>query len=415
MLSPHSRPAFLSLLATAALGFSSHLFAAAAAAPEPVIDEAAVEKTRALVDGKDARVQAALDALLADAKSAMKTKPVSVMEKDIVGASGDKHDYLSMARYWWPDPSKPGGLPYIRRDGEANREAIAKGDTLRLDRVIEDSNTLALAFALTGDNACAEHAAKLLRVFFLDPETKMNPNFNGAQAVLGKNQGRGTGLIEFRDLYALTDALRMLKASPAWTEDDQKGMREWMEKYAEWLATNDEAQKERAAANNHGTWFDVQEMAVLLYLGRDEDARKLAEEFKTKRIAPQIEPDGKQPDELKRTTALHYTLFNLEGMSVMAQLARRVGVDLWSFQTEDGRGMKPALDFALPYAIGGEKWPYQQINDVEPDRIQKLVFEAKQAVGGDTYDAWLEKTSAESLKRSREWLLGSKAEEISPQ
>ena len=27
---------------------------------------------------------------------------------------------MSQAPYFWPDPSKPGGLPYIRRDGERN-------------------------------------------------------------------------------------------------------------------------------------------------------------------------------------------------------------------------------------------------------------------------------------------------------
>ena len=44
--------------------------------------------------------------------------PWSVMDKQHVPPSGDKHDYMSLGPYWWPDPDKPDGLPYIRRDGE---------------------------------------------------------------------------------------------------------------------------------------------------------------------------------------------------------------------------------------------------------------------------------------------------------
>jgi hypothetical protein len=40
------------------------------------------------------------------------------MDKTKTPPSGDKHGYLSEALYWWPDPSKQDGMPYIRRDGE---------------------------------------------------------------------------------------------------------------------------------------------------------------------------------------------------------------------------------------------------------------------------------------------------------
>src|SRR5215831_17811958 len=61
---------------------------------------------------------AAREALIKAADRALEQKPLSVVDKKKVPPSGDKHDYLSQAPYWWPDPSKPDGLPYIRRDGE---------------------------------------------------------------------------------------------------------------------------------------------------------------------------------------------------------------------------------------------------------------------------------------------------------
>src|SRR4051812_2456434 len=39
-------------------------------------------------------------------------KPASVMEKSLTPPSGSKHDYMSMAPYFWPDPTKADGLPY---------------------------------------------------------------------------------------------------------------------------------------------------------------------------------------------------------------------------------------------------------------------------------------------------------------
>jgi hypothetical protein len=46
----------------------------------------------------------------------------TVMEKKQIPPSGDMHDYMTIAIYFWPDPKKPNGLPYIRRDGEINPE-----------------------------------------------------------------------------------------------------------------------------------------------------------------------------------------------------------------------------------------------------------------------------------------------------
>src|SRR5262249_147611 len=67
--------------------------------------------------GKNSPYKDVLRRLRKDAESATKRGPYSVMDKKEVAPSGDKHDYLSYARYWWPNPKSPDGLPYIRRDG----------------------------------------------------------------------------------------------------------------------------------------------------------------------------------------------------------------------------------------------------------------------------------------------------------
>lgn len=61
--------------------------------------------------------------LISKADKSLKNPLYSVMDKTLVAASGDKHDYYSFPPYWWPDPSKKDGLPYLRKDGETNPDA----------------------------------------------------------------------------------------------------------------------------------------------------------------------------------------------------------------------------------------------------------------------------------------------------
>src|SRR6185295_5519149 len=177
----------------------------------------------------------AFDALRRDAEKALKLKPPTVMGKSKAAASGDKHDYFSIAPYFWPDPAKPDGLPYVRKDGQRNPESGKEAsDAPRLARMADAAAALALASWLTGQESYAEHAARLLRVWFLDPATRMNPNFNQAQATAGRNEGRGTGMIESRSLLSVMDASGLLTDSRHWSRADADGLRAWMEQFLEW-------------------------------------------------------------------------------------------------------------------------------------------------------------------------------------
>src|SRR6476660_916691 len=133
-----------------------------------------------------------------NAEIARKRGPYSVVNKDEAAPSGDKHDYLSYARYWWPDPDKPDGMPYIRRDGKTNKDSLKKGDRETIGMLYDDVETLALAGYLLNDDPSAKHAAVLLRTWFLDPATRMNPNLHFGQAIRGRNNGRGSGILDTR-------------------------------------------------------------------------------------------------------------------------------------------------------------------------------------------------------------------------
>src|SRR4051812_35866941 len=68
------------------------------------------------IQQKDAPTLQLLAALRQQADELLNRKPVSVMDKAFTPPSGDKHDYMSQAPYFWYDSSKPNGLPYMRKD-----------------------------------------------------------------------------------------------------------------------------------------------------------------------------------------------------------------------------------------------------------------------------------------------------------
>ena len=342
--------------------------------------------------GSDQKLAAAVAGLGDRADKELQAGTFSIVNnnKPRLAPSGDKHDYVSMAPYFWPDPAKPDGLPYLRKDGRVNPER-EKYDRPLLGKMSTAVSTLGLAYYLTGQEKYAEHASRLLRVWFLDGETRMNPNLTYAQFIPGINDGRGIGIIDSVGFVKVIDAIGMLEGSRTWTKADQAGMERWFRDYLRWLQTSKNGKDEAAAANNHGTWYDVQVCSFALFLGEADLARKVIEDSKTKRIARQIEPDGRQPLELKRTKAFDYSRGNLEGLFGLATLGDRVGVDLWSFQTKDGRSIRKALDWLIPFASGEKKWEYEQIRELQGGTLAPLLRRAAVAYKEPRYEQLREK------------------------
>ena len=162
--------------------------------------------------------------------------PNSVMEKQQLPASGDKHDFLSLAPYCWPDPKSPNGLPYICQDKRGvNPEFYAVPDYANLLDMITRVKTLALAYHFSHNETYASKAANLLRVWFLDGHTKMNPNMQFSEVVPGKNNGTSHGIIGAKDFPEIIDSLGMIENSSSWTSQDQQRMKGWFTHYLEWL------------------------------------------------------------------------------------------------------------------------------------------------------------------------------------
>lgn len=324
------------------------------------LNSEALVNNKSRVAAKDPAIMPAYKQLIKDADKALQFGPVSVMEKKSLPPSGDRHDYMSLAPYHWPDPAKADGLPYIRKDGQTNPEVKEYKDKEYLPQLCGDVHTLALAYFFSGEKVYAEHAAKLVRVWFLDTATRMNPNLNFGQAIKGVNTGRGAGMIDTRHFVKLIDALGLLNGAPEWKEKDQQGMKKWFTDFLQWMQTSVVGRDEMDADNNHGAWYDAQRLAMALYTG-DKQLADLVVKNAAVRLDQQMNDEGYFPKELARTISLHYSTFVLHAFFAIANMAEYTGTDFWNLTTASGKSLKKAFESIRPYLAREKDWEGQQI------------------------------------------------------
>lgn len=345
-----------------------------------------LQQVKQKIHQKDPFFTAAFEVLREEAKQALTAGPFSVMNKTLVPPSGDKHDYMSLAPYFWPNPDTPDGLPYIRKDGQRNPQSLdSKRDRRQLGQFCDSVEVLSLCYFFTDDPVYAEQAAKLVRTWFLDEATKMNPNLNFGQAVLGSSDGRCYGIIETAGFIGIVDSIGLIQNSLFWTSADQQMLVQWFRDYLSWLTSHPLGIEESRTKNNHSTWYDAQAAAYALFVNNQSLAEQILANAFRKHIAAKIEPDGRQPQELTRTKSYGYSVMNLRGTFVLARLGEHVGMDLWNYRTEDGRCLQKALDFLIPYADSKNKWPYQQIERLDASALYPLLKQAQIKIRG--YDA----------------------------
>ena len=303
-----------------------------------------------------------------------------------VGRSkGGPHDYFSEGDYWWPDEKNPNG-PYIRRDGFTNpanfddhRKAM-----VRLSLIVP---ALAAAWELTGEKKYADHAARHLRAWFVDPATKMNANLEYAQAIFNLNNGRGIGIIDTLHLVEPARAATVL--ANAGVLEGAAQIKNWFAEYLEWMRTSKNGHEERDAKNNHGTCWILQAAEFARFTGNAEVMTWCRERFKSTIVPDQVAPDGSLPLELARTKPYSYCLFDLDVMSTICQTLSTEKDNLWTFTTPDGRGVRKVVAFMYPFIKDKSTWPYK--HDVEhfddfPVRQPSLFF-AGVAYSQDNYIA----------------------------
>jgi hypothetical protein len=305
-----------------------------------------------------------LDVLI---KKALSAGPWSVTYHRPSGIStgAGPHDYFSEGPYWWPDPKNPSG-PYIRRDGERNpKRFVANHDDL--SNMSDAVLSLGVGAAVLNRPGCIEHASDVLSVWFINPETRMNPNLEFGQAIRGITPGRSTGIIDTVSLIHAAQGIALLEHAGGFDSGLARGLRRWFSEYLSWLTTSDKGREESTSGNNHATWWTAQVAAYACFTGNTKALTAAWKHYREYLVPTEIKPDGSCPREEERTQSLSYSSTNLDAFATICRLAQMNGVDLWHFETPEGQSVIKSIQYLTPYVLNPKRWKKQQINPYRPN------------------------------------------------
>lgn len=316
------------------------------------------------------------DRILRAADAVLKLEPITITKCHAKLSRGGTNDFYSNADYFWPDPKKPDGLPYINRDGESNPDNFWQ-HRVAMRNLRDAVAALAAAYKINGEDRYATKAAQLLRVFFLDPRTRMNPNLQYAQAVPGSSSGRSWGIIDGLHLIEIPPAITAMEKSSAFTPELVGGLKEWFQEMSDWMLTSSNGLAEAAAHNNHSVAFWLQIACYARFTGNEANLAECRRQFKEVFLPNQMAMNGSFPLELARTKPYGYSIFQLDNMVTLCQVLSTPSDNLWKFELPDGRGIRKAVAYLYPYLADKSKWPLKpdvQAWDAWPARQPGLLF-----------------------------------------
>lgn len=301
--------------------------------------------------------------------------PVTITSYICERSKGGKNDFYSEGDYWWPNPEDPNG-PYIRKDGLSNPENFVDHRIAMRSMGIKVASLVA-AYKLTGEKKYGEQAVGHLKAWFIDNETKMNPNLLYSQAIKGKSEGRYIGIIDSIHLIEVAKAIQVLNDLQFIESSNIEKLSNWFSIYTDWLTTSQFGIDERDHGNNHSAWWVAQVAAYSKLIGDKENLAFCRDFYKEEILPKQMDSQGRFTDELTRTKPYAYSLFNLEAFALMCKILSVPEDNLWEYKTSNNSSTKVALEFMYPFIEDKTKWPYppdiQYFEDL-PVRGSALLF-----------------------------------------
>ena len=328
------------------------------------------------------------------ADAALGMAPVTIVKTASSLSPGNVNDYYSNGDYWWPNPATVNGLPFVRRDGQSNPGNF--NDHRLAVRALRDAVAALAGAALISKSGPAAQAylekiAQLLAVFFVHPNTRMNPHLQYAQAIPGVSQGRGIGIIDTLHLIEIPVALEAIAGMPGFPAPVFSAVQDWFRTYLQWLISSTHGQEEAKERNNHSVAYWLQVAVFARFTHDKERMAQAAEQFKRNFIGAQMALDGSFPEELKRTKPYAYSLFQLDNLATLCQVLSTPEENLWNFKLPDGRSMEKGIGFLAPYMANKSQWPYAP--DVQawqywPMRQSALLFGGNAYFRSDLLQLW---------------------------
>lgn len=209
---------------------------------------------------------------------------------------------------------------------------------------VDDSATaygLALAYAVTGDDAYATAAAH-----YIDAWVSITRTTVGTCPDDGRCQ---TSLIIGRTAPAFVFAADLIADHPAFDASARAAFAAWLRDVILPTASTLE--------NNWGDTGSFLRITITDYLGDEVGLRAAIEQWYTQ--ADRIASDGHLPEETRRgSSGISYTQEALQYRVGAALIAARRGVDLWSYRGAGGATLRDAIDYLAGYWSRPADWPW---------------------------------------------------------
>lgn len=323
--------------------------------------------------------------ILTKADNAIKEGFVKLTDKKRT-ISGNKHNYESLATYYWASPNNPQGA-YITKDGIVNPECD-EYDLPYLKKLSHNLKYLALAYFLTGEYKYLDTYVKQIDVWFINKTTRMLPNMEYAQFAPGHNNGKGMpgGFIESRYLHDVLESLRLTNSVHNIGTSRNKRIQQWMQDFLDWSIDSDMGQRVQKFVNNQAVNYDFVLYDVYLYLGNRNAREQIWKAFFKKRVEPQILSDGRQLAELERATPFAYSVFNLRIMTDFCLAAQRDGMNT----SETAQRLEKAFVYLIPYIGKEETFPYKDLTtNFKPleTELKETIIRLKKVKSSKTLDS----------------------------
>lgn len=293
--------------------------------------------------------------VLEEAAWAMQQEPITISASLCSRSAGGKNDFYSEGDYWWPDTNNL-EAPYIQKDGLTNPDNFVthRLSMIRFSKII---GALASAYKITGDIKFVQQAELHLNAWFINEQTKMNPNLQFAQAIKGRFTGRGIGIID--TIHLMEVAQGTLVMQDKMKSESLSQIKKWFTDYLSWMMTSSNGIEEMSAKNNHGTCFVMQIASFAKFTGDFTLMQFCSNRFKQVLLPNQMAENGSFPLELARSKPYGYSIFNLDAMTAICQIISTKTDNLWQYKTAEGKNIKTAIDYLHSYIADKSKWTLQ--------------------------------------------------------
>jgi len=315
-----------------------------------------------LTDMKNGEYQSERNDIINEAAKIKTRKKVAVTQKKKT-ISGDIHNYESLSIYYWPDEKNPNG-PYVVKDGQYNPE-YKEYDLPRLLEMAGNLKYSALAYFLTQNQEYYDDFCEQIDVWFINSDTRMNPNFEYSQFAPGQdnNKGKPGGMIDASNFNEVLESIRLVNSVNDLGKKRNKLLVRWFSDFAKWMQKSDYGKKAAAFKNNQGINYDYTLYNILIFTGDKKERTDLWNSFYSNRVMTQIGDDGKQQEELKRTKAFFYSIYNLGFICDYCLLAKNDGMDVSLVSNK----AEKAADYLSQFIGNKSKFPYKEIGNWETE------------------------------------------------